>query len=392
MSYRLEFFEPTQVGLEIDATIQAQAWQQSRAFATAASQWNAYVNQLCLQTMLAWLQQDYDPQATSLPNAAALDSYWEVVNGAVIAFAGRRLVLVPSEAIDCDELRVSQEWVDIPNWIGDYYVAVQVNEDEGWLRLQGFTTHRQLKERGRYDWRDRTYCLEPADLIPDFGALWVSRQLAPDEVTRAASTPSVSTPSMATLSTVQAENLIERLSHPTLSHPDPRLAIPFEQWAALMSHGGWRQTLTERRRGLPEQRSLLQWLRSGIPIWASQAGWGQVEIQLAAGGRGEAASLEHALAQRLTIAHQPYELQVAQVDAAANIWRWTLRSLTAGGMIPAGFALRLLTEDLQPFEGNEDRATAAIELLLIEIVLEPGEGIVWEIEPQPDAYEREIFR
>ena len=62
------------------------------------------------------------------------------------------------------------------------------------------------------------------------------------------------------------------------------------------------------------------------------------------------------------------------------------------GLIPAGFKLRLLTEDLLPFEGNEDSANTEVEQLYVEVTLEPGEGIVWEVEPIPEAYDREILR
>jgi hypothetical protein len=33
-----------------------------------------------------------------------------------------------------------------------------------------------------------------------------------------------------------------------------------------------------------------------------------------------------------------------------------------------------------------------VEQLYIEVALEPGEGIVWEIEPLPDNYDREILK
>jgi len=372
-------FESTR--LEIEAPMPS--WQRSQGLGTDASRWNGYLNRLCLHTILDWLRQDYDARAAALPNAAALDSFWELVNGTAIALAGRRLILIPSEAIDADELRVPQEWVDIPSWAGDYYGAVQVDIDEGWMQLNGFATHRQLRQ-GRYEESDRTYCLEDSDLIADFGVLWVSQQLAPQEITRAL------IQDLATLQTTQAENLIDRLGNPAVVNP--RLVIPFEQWGALVQHGGWRQRLAERRQGLPEQRSLIQWLRSGVSTLAQQAGWGQVEFQPSvAGARGEATSGGIALTRQLNIAELPYELMVAPMTIEANTWRFTLRSLTTGGSIPAGFVLRLLTEDLQPFEGNEDRAEAAIDALFIEVALEPNEGLVWEVEPTPEGYDREIL-
>ncbi|MBI4781811.1 MAG: DUF1822 family protein [Oscillatoriophycideae cyanobacterium NC_groundwater_1537_Pr4_S-0.65um_50_18] len=386
MSYGSGVFESTQVWLEIDEPSRTAAWQSSRALGNAASQWNGYLNRLCVQAVQSWLQEDYGASA-AVPNAAALPSFWELVNGTATALAGRRLILIPSEAIDADELRVPQEWVDIPNWLGDYYLAVQVNEDEGWVRLNGFATHRQLKQQGHYDWRDRTYSLADSELIADFGVLWVSQQLAPQEVTR------VTVPDLAALPIAQAKNLIERLSHPSLINP--RLAIPFATWGALVGHGGWRQRLAERRQGLPEQRSLLQWLQSGISDLAQQAGWGQVAFQpSAAGARGDQLDADAggiALSRRLEIAEQPYELLITPADGAGRVWRFTLRSLVTGGSIPAGFVLRLLTEDLQSFEGNEDRAEAAIDSLFIEVALEPDEGVVWEIEPTPEGYDREIL-
>jgi hypothetical protein len=78
--------------------------------------------------------------------------------------------------------------------------------------------------------------------------------------------------------------------------------------------------------------------------------------------------------------------------ANPRIWRFELRSLSVGGSIPAGVTLRLLTEDLQPFPDNTCRSTADVDCLYIEVELEPGEGLVWEVEPTPADYEREILR
>jgi hypothetical protein len=69
-----------------------------------------------------------------------------------------------------------------------------------------------------------------------------------------------------------------------------------------------------------------------------------------------------------------------------------LRHLTVGLTIPSGFKLRLLTEDLQPFPDNKAVATTAVESLFIDVALEPGEGIVWEIEPLRENYDRKILR
>jgi Protein of unknown function (DUF1822) len=383
MTFDPALFDPTQLCLELDRALQTQTWQH-QSLATPQSRWNAYLNQLCLHTLLPWFHEDY-PQAKPTPNAASLASFWEWVNGTAIALGNTRLLLLPTEAIDGEEFRVPQEWIDIPGWVADYYLSVQVNPDDGWLRVNGFTTHRQLKTQGRYDWRDRTYSLDETDLIPDLNALWVSRQLAPTAPTRAA------VAAIAPLPLAQAENLIQRLGNPTL--PTPQFSIPFETWAALVQHGGWRQRLAEQRRGLPESRSIGQWLQAGVSQVAQQLGWSQVSFQLSAGGaRGEEEqSMVRGVSRSLSIADQPYELRILPTGIP-GVWRFELRSLLPGGQIPAGVALRLLSEDLQPFTGNEDVATTAVEELYIEVALEPGEGLVWAIDPMPEDYDQEILR
>ncbi|MBD2352962.1 DUF1822 family protein [Anabaena variabilis FACHB-171] len=196
-----------------------------------------------------------------------------------------------------------------------------------------------------------------------------------------------------TLPLAQAENLLERLGNSEVVFP--RLAIPFELWGALLTHGGWRQGLYERRQGLPEQWSIQEWLQAGVSNLAQQLGWGMTRLQLAARGLRSRETDESSvsLSRQLTLAGQAYELRVFQRgNLEDNIWRFELRNANPDAMIPAGFRLRLLTEDLQPFVNNEDTATEAISQLYIDVELEPGEGLVWEIEPTPDDYDREILR
>ncbi|MCY7368279.1 MAG: DUF1822 family protein, partial [Chamaesiphon sp.] len=60
--------------------------------------------------------------------------------------------------------------------------------------------------------------------------------------------------------------------------------------------------------------------------------------------------------------------------------------------IPCGVKLRLLTEDLLPFANHEDIALTATDRLFLEVRVSPGDGLVWETEPQPDLFDREILR
>lgn len=180
---------------------------QEQAYSTPGAYQRAWINQLCLQAFLPWFREEIDPSAKVYPSTTALPSFWELVNGTAITFDTSRLILIPTLAMDGDELRVPQEWVDILEWAADYYIAVEVNPDDGWIKIFGYTTHKSLKEKGVYDFGNRTYSLEREDLIQDINVLWVTRQMNYPEALRADITPLASIPQ------TQASNLLERLGN-----------------------------------------------------------------------------------------------------------------------------------------------------------------------------------
>ena len=383
-------FDPTQLFLELDEATVNKAWLQSQKANTSTSRWQTYLNRLCLMVFLPWLQeeQNQSPQADLHQT-----SCWELINGTPITVGDAKFLLVPSEASDLSEMRVPQEWVDIPGLVADYYLAIQVSVDDGYIRVWGYATHQQLKTNGIYSSSDRSYSLSEDRLINDINALLVARELCSTEVTQVDLEP------VATISATQAENLIQRLGDPAILLP--RLAIPFTLWASLIQNESWRKRLIDKRRGLPDRGSVLQWLQKGVDNLARELGWREVEFQPSVvGAKGIAVSSPEeitstekpAFAKQITIAESPYELKILPLDIEEGIWGFELRSLILGGNIPADFKLKLLTEDLESFEGNEDIATTAVEKLYLEVALESGEGLVWLVEPTPDEYQPEILR
>ncbi|MGH1396803.1 MAG: DUF1822 family protein [Trichormus sp.] len=356
-------------------------------YSTDGGHQRAWVNQVCVDTFLAWLTAEITPHARVYPHRAALPSFWEFVNGTAINFDDARLLLIPSLAMDGDELRIPQEWVDIPEWVADYYLAVQLNSDEGWMRVFGYTTHQQVKNLGVYDAGDRTYSLESDQLISDLNVLWVTRQLSPEEITRASVAP------LPPLPQTQADNLLQRLSHADIKFP--RLEVPFQLWGALITHGGWRQRLYELRQGIVQSASVGQWLQAGVANFAQQLGWERRQFLTASSGMRSIESQVSTLglSRKIRVAGNTYELRVfPKGNTAENIWRFELHPTNSDNLIPVGFQLRLLTEDLQPFPHNEDTATSPREELSVEVMLEACEGLVWEVTPLPLDYEREILR
>jgi hypothetical protein len=231
--------EPTDWVLEIVPERQAAIWQQSRVYPHAWGRWNAYLNQLCLETILPWLQAEYLPTATTWVASSALPMFWDLIDGLVITVGTTRIAVIPTEAIDRAALEVPQEWIDIPSWAADYYLGVQVASEEGKIYIYGYATHKQLKTQGSYDRQDRTYSLATEDLNPDLNLLWLTYDRYPVTSTRAEIDP------IAPLVTERITPLIDRLSNP--AEVLPRLAVPFEVWAAIVENPELHQRLYQQR-------------------------------------------------------------------------------------------------------------------------------------------------
>lgn len=361
-------------------------WQKTEAFQNPHDRWTAYLNHLAIAALLPWLQEEFETVKPVLhPTAQA--SLWSCTTGTAFTVDQWRWVLIPTESLDREELVVPREWIDIPDWVGDYYVAVHIDPDAETVEIWGLASHYMLKNRGWYDVADRTYHLNGDALIRDLATLRVRQALCPSPSREVVS-------ALSGLSQEHAHNLCDRLA--TLAPTQPlRLALPFDLWAGLVSHGGWRQQIHQQRQGLPLGLSLVDWVQRGLDQLSLQLGWQQLDLQpavaMARGSEGQAGSI--LFSRTLTIAGQPYDLQVSpQGDLAMGVWRFELRNALPGGLVPGGFCLSLLTEDLQPFDGNQAIAPHAVESLHVEVALEPKEGVVWEISPQPDGFEREILR
>lgn len=337
----------TDLWLEISPAARDEAWRLSQHQSSPDSRWRAYLNRLVLDAVLPWLREEWSPAAAAWPGEASLPSLWEVVDGTAIAVGEKRLILLPTEAMDEEELRVPQEWLDIDTWAADYYLAIQVDPDDRWVRIWGGTTHRQLKLEGSYDPIDRTYSLEGDALIRDLSALSVAQQLCPEAETREAVAP-LSTPSEA-----QADNLLQRLGDSEVTFP--RLEVPFPLWGALVTDGGWRQRLYRQRLGQQPPIALGRWFdniweagwqsleelfpRSALPALASRSnGGGESPVRrgrsilLGAPGEGKSAVLLVGLA---AAGEERVEIQVQ------------LHPVPDNRFLPAGVGLALFSEDGQ---------------------------------------------
>lgn len=230
----LSLSPPYSQWLEIPPTVSQTAWQHSQFISIAGQRLQAYCNQVSLQVIQGWLEEHTGQEAVVDSNPLV----WELVNGCAINLGSTRIIIIPTEALDYDEFQVSQEWVDLPSWMGDYYLAVAIDPNESALLIWGYATHHQLVTTGRYDARSRTYGLEGNQLIQDMAVFWVMQQLG-TEITRAV------VPAVPALSTNSLKPLIERLADPAIALP--RLELSLTEWGALLENADAIQQLCDRR-------------------------------------------------------------------------------------------------------------------------------------------------
>jgi hypothetical protein len=233
-------FDSTPVDLTIPISLWDDGWQLSQQRHTRANQWQGYLNYLCLGVCLPWLSAnfrgvsiDFDPYATGVRKWVA-PSFWEVVDGSIVIIDRSRVCLLPHTSYDRSELRVPREWMEIPEWIADYYWAVQIDLDAQSATIWGGTSHAQIQQRGTYDELDRTYYIDADDL-----------QYPSSAPTRGQVSP------LNTLVADRADRYLIEWSRPQLAIP--RLEIPeanLGDWLSLIAEDSWRLELFYRRAGL----------------------------------------------------------------------------------------------------------------------------------------------
>ncbi|MBO0349304.1 DUF1822 family protein [Phormidium pseudopriestleyi FRX01] len=256
---------PERMRFKIAPDHQEEAWQMADRHSNTITRYQAYLNWLTLKTLLPWFEEwareEGLPAPCIWPKAEQMVQSLELVNGTAIELDLTRFILIPMDEIESESVEVPQEWVDHPNWLGDYYLPIIVSldgdEDNCWIEVVGFATHQQIKTEGNYDANTRIYGLEMTDFIPELTVMEITRGLQ----VRAPIPP------LPVLSEVEAKKWVQILGNPSIYSPRLQGEIPFETWAALLDNQEWQQQLGDRRMGkVPEVASnqplqeLRQWL------------------------------------------------------------------------------------------------------------------------------------
>jgi hypothetical protein len=225
--------------LELSASDLEEAKPVERDYSNETGRNYAYLNCLCLNAFLKWIQDNLGLETSwsVFPNEKALPKIWEFFNGFGINLGNKRLVLIPSDAIDIADFAVPKEWVDIPNLTADYYLPIRVDLEEQYLHFWGFVSRRTLRAKADYDPVYRLYYVERDWVIPNLEILGIASNFCSDEKGEVTALPK--------LSETEAEDLMEELSK--ASPYSPRLKATFQKWGALLNESHWLEKLYERR-------------------------------------------------------------------------------------------------------------------------------------------------
>jgi len=261
---------PEQIFLEIAPEDIESASPNNADYSYDVARRHALINRLVLNRFTNWLRTEapIEEEFNTWPSVEDLSTIWEFVNGTALTIGNTRLVLIPQEAIDTDEFSVPQEWVDIPDWLADYYLGVQVNLEQGWLRVWGFISHKALKQKAEYDPVLRNYSVEGELLIEDLTVMWVARQF--EEIERA------EVPALPKLFGDEFDRMLDVLGKVrgysprllvTNSEPIDDYEVAFPKWAALMSKDNLRQQLYQWQVKPAVSATLSSWFAGKFEDW-----------------------------------------------------------------------------------------------------------------------------
>lgn len=202
---------------------------------------NAFLHWLCWQTIQPWLRENYEIAASDMTENPLWclshgQDVWELTNGLGCEIQQFKLAIIPSLDLDTDEFVVPQEWVDLPDFVADHYVAIQMNFEENYAYIWGFASHAMVKNQGVYDAQGRVYRLSHPQMITDCDIIWLMQALGKTE--RAPIAPFV--PPLST----ELDSIFATVS-PAIA-PILRRQMPLEMWSAILNHPGDRQRLIER--------------------------------------------------------------------------------------------------------------------------------------------------
>lgn len=233
----------------------------------ATAKHNYILNSLCLDAVSNWLEENIleEDEAIAIPKSEYLEASWSVVTGTEITLDSMKIAVIPQANSDIAGIEIPREWVDIPQWIPDYYLAAQVDLEQKTIWLWGYVHSNTVRQQGNLDRTHQHYTLPLEKMSLDLELFGITHQLIK---------PPQPSPHSSTAKNIDKQEALEKLSEP--SPFSPRLNLSFETWLALIGDRQWCQELYKQRCLNSQSKSsvtkLIQWLKSEVTS-TLDSGW-----------------------------------------------------------------------------------------------------------------------
>ncbi|WP_373480278.1 DUF1822 family protein [Geminocystis sp.] len=137
--------------IKLNDDIKNETWQQISKLNNEVASFRGYLNLLVRKTFLIWL--NLMLESNFVDNLKLEDnlSIWNFINGNAIDINDSRIVLIPTEIQDKTEFSIPEEWLKIPQWVGNYYLPVEVNLEENYLNFWGYASYEDIINYGKLD-------------------------------------------------------------------------------------------------------------------------------------------------------------------------------------------------------------------------------------------------
>jgi hypothetical protein len=336
---------PQELKVNLTNELKTKAWEKAQRTRNNTACYRSYLNILARETFISWVNLMLEREISDTKKLEDNLSIWEFLNGNVINIDSTPIVLIPQETEDKSEISIPQEWLTIPDWVGNYYVAVQVNIEENWLNFWGYTTYEDLQIYGELDNLTRSVNLSGEYLETDLSLILLDYEYGWESAPQINPLPMLS-PRVKTNLTQQVETSLA-----------PRLLLNFQQWISLISNTETRYSLYQSRQPV----NLTQWLTNQLESTLTK-GW---EILTNLPDFVPNLGLTPQLALRSLTVSQCWEiLQNSNDESELN------NAIVMLGNLPVNSELRedaisFLSNIIQTTEDEEIRWNAALSLRLL---------------------------
>lgn len=140
-----------QIKIQLTDKLKKETWQQINSLSNEVACYRGYVNLLARKVFISWLNLMLENNFIDTVKIEDNLSIWEFINGNAIDIDNSRIVLIPVETQDKTDFSIAEEWLKIPQWVGNYYVFMEVNLEENYLNFIGYTSYQSINNHGELD-------------------------------------------------------------------------------------------------------------------------------------------------------------------------------------------------------------------------------------------------